>query len=119
MRAVCIIGLLAIASTASARPIPDLVCRETRVVVVDPRSLAVQEQESQTIYRFKSGSLYITPTDRGEYLYNKVTEVEPMRYTSGHKVIQFEGNGSEFHNAILVHTYRDEVRISRPTCKQP
>jgi hypothetical protein len=77
----------------------------------------VQEQKSQTIYRFKSGSLYVTPTGRSEYLYNKVAEVEPMRYTSGHKVIQFEGNASAFHTAVFVHTYRDEVRVSRATCK--
>jgi hypothetical protein len=118
MRHLCIIALVAITSIASARPVPDLVCRETRLVFIDPRTLAVREQESHTIYRFKSGSLYIAPTDRGEYLYNKITEVEPMRYTSGHKVIQFEGNGSEFHTAILVHTYHDEVRVSRASCKR-
>ena len=89
------------------------------MIFIDPKSLAVQEQESQIACRFKSGSLFITPTDRSEYLYNKVTETEPKRYTSGHKVIQFEGNGSEFHTAILVHTYLDEVRVSRATCKQP
>ena len=119
MRLLCLIIFLAATSAAAARPVPDLVCRETRMVFIDPRSLAVQEQESQTAYRFKSGRLYITSTDRSEYLYNKVTEVEPNRYTSGHKVIQFEGNGSEFDIAILVHTYRDEVRVSRVTCKQP
>ena len=119
MRSLCIIILLALSTAASARPVPDLVCRETHFVFVDPKSLGVQEQGSQTIYRFKSGSLYITPTDRSEYLYNKVSEVEPMRYTSGHKVIQFESDGSNFHTAILVHAYRDEVRVSRATCSQP
>jgi hypothetical protein len=118
MRSLCVLALLAITSATYARPLPDLVCRETRLVFVDPISLAVQEYESRTIYRFKSGSLYILTTDRTEYLYNKVIEVEPMRYTSGHKVIQFEGNGIEFHTAILVHTYRDEVRVSRAKCKQ-
>ena len=119
MRPFCLIILLAATSAASARPALDLVCRETRMIFIDPKSLAVQEQESQIAYRFKSGSLFITPTDRAEYFYNKVTEEEPKRYTSGHKVIQFEGNGSEFHTAILVHKYLDEVRVSRATCKLP
>lgn len=119
MRPLCFIVLLAVTSAASARPVPDLVCHETRLVFIDPKSLAVEEQEGKTIYRFKSGSLYIASTDHAEYLYNKVTEAEPMRYTSGHKVIQFEGSGSKFHTAILVHTYRGEVRVSRATCKQP
>ena len=118
MRPRHIAAILAVASSASARPVADLVCRETRAVFIDPKSLAVQERGSKAIYRFKSGSLYITPTDREEYLYNRITEVEPMRYTSAHKVIQFEGNGSEFDTAILVRTYRDEVRVSRATCKR-
>ena len=119
MRSLGIIILLALSSAASARPVPDLVCRETRLIFIDPKSLGVQEQEGQTIYRFKAGSLYITPTDRSEYLYNKVSEVEPMRYTSGHKVIQFESNGATFQTAVLVHTYLDEVRVSRATCSRP
>jgi hypothetical protein len=119
MRVLSLIFLLALSSVASARPVPDLVCRETRLVFVDPKTLGVQNQESQTIYRFKSGSLYIAPADRTEYLYNKVSEVEPMRYTSGHKVIQFEDDGSGFKTAILVHAYRDEVRVSRVTCSRP
>lgn len=119
MRPVFLMVLLAATSVASAGPVPDLVCRETRMVFVNPKSLAAQEQDGTTTYRFKSGSLYITPTDRAEYLYNKVTEVEPMRYSSGYKVIQFEGGGSEFGIAIFVHTYRDEVRVSRASCKRP
>jgi hypothetical protein len=119
MRLLCIVTLLVLWSSASAGPVPDLTCQEARYVRVDPRSLAVQERTSQTIYRFKSGSLYLTPTDRGEYLYGKVVEVEPMRYSSGHKVIQFEGNGSPFLTAVLVHTYRDEVRVSRASCRRP
>ena len=111
-----ILILCLISFTAAALPIPDIVCRETRLVLIAPKSLAVQEQESQTVYRFKSGSLYITPSDRGEYRYNKVVEVEPMRYVSGHKIIQFEVGGSNFQTAIFVHTYLDEVRVSRATC---
>ncbi len=118
MRYFWIFSLSLISFTAVALPIPDIVCRETRLIFIAPKSLAVQEQESQTLYRFKSGSLYITPSDRGEYRYNKVVEVEPMRYVSGHKVIQFEGGGSNFQTAIFVHAYLDEVRVSRAACSR-
>lgn len=82
---------LLLTSTTWARPVPDLVYRETRFIFVDPISLDVQKRESTTVYHFKSGSLYIKPIDRGEYRYNKVVEVESMRYTSGQKVFQFGG----------------------------
>jgi len=98
-------------------PVPNLVCTEARVVNVDPRSLKVQEYESETGFRFFEGSLYLRPSDRKEYLYNKVVEVEPKRYLVGHKIIQFEGSPSEFQTAIVVHAYRDEVRVSRLSCK--
>lgn len=86
-------------------------------MLVDPRSLRVQEFAGRTLYRFKSGNLYLSPPDRTEYLYNKVIEVEPMRYVSGHKTLQFES--SDFRTAIFVHTYRDEVRVSRANCARP
>jgi hypothetical protein len=76
--------------------------------------LTVKEYESRTLYRLKSGNLYLSSPDRTEYLYNKVIEVEPMRYASGHKTLQFES--ADFRTAILVHSYRDEVRVSRANC---
>jgi hypothetical protein len=116
MRPLIIFALCVVSAAASARPVPDIICRETHFVFIDPRTLDVKEQKSQTIYRFAAGSMFITPADRGEYLYNKVVEVEPMRYTSGHKIIQFESSGTQFDTAILVHTHRDEVRVSRAVC---
>ncbi len=119
MRILCLVALFALTAVASARPIPDLVCQETRHVFIDPTTLEARERASQTTYRFKIGGLYIASPDRAEYLYNKVTESEPMRYTSGHKTIQFEQSDSQFQSAVVVHTYRDEVRISRVSCRKP
>ena len=107
---------LCVSLCVRAEPIPNLVCKESRIVDVDPRSLKTHEYESQTSYRFAKGSLYLTPNDRKEYLYGKVVEVESQRYMAGHKVIQFEGTPSEFKAASIVHTYRDEVRVSRLSC---
>jgi hypothetical protein len=94
--------------------VPDLVCQELRVIHVDPRSLRVQESESRTLYRFSAGKLYLSSPDRTEYLYNKVIEVGPMRYVSGHKTLQFDS--ADFGTVIVVHSYRDEVRVSRANC---
>jgi hypothetical protein len=113
MRQLCSLTL-ALWVQGAAGAVPDLICQELRVVQVDPRSLAVKEYESRTLYRFKSGNLYLSSPDRAEYLYSKVTEVEPMRYASGHKTLQFES--ADFRTAIFVHSYRDEVRVSRASC---
>lgn len=107
-----------ICSSVSALAIPDLICREAHLVQVNSKSLQTQVSESSTDYRFKSGKLYLAPQDRAEYLYNEVVEVEPMRYTSGHKIIQFEAIGTEFRNALLVHAHRDEVRVFKASCKR-
>ena len=114
MRQLCFLAFVLWLQSAANAAVPDLVCQELRVVQVDPRSLKVQEHESRTLYRFKSGHLYLSSADRTEYLYNKVIEVEPMRYVSCHKTLQFES--ADFRTAIFVHSYRDEVRISRANC---
>lgn len=117
LRQLCFLVLALWLQSASGAAVPDLVCQELRVIQVDPRSLTVMEFESSTLYRFRSGSLYLSSPDRTEYLYNKVTEVEPMRYVSGHKTLQFES--ADFRTAIFVHSYLDEVRVSRAHCTKP
>lgn len=105
-------------SAATAGPIPDLVCRVVREVTINPKTLETQVYDTSTIYRFRSGKLYLTPSDRAEYLYNEVVESELMRYMSGHKVIQFESGDTEFRAATFVHTYLPEVRVSKASCKR-
>jgi hypothetical protein len=114
MRHLCFLVFALWLQSAAGAALPDLVCQELRVIQVDPRSLRVQESESRTLYRFKSGNLYLSSPERAEYLYNKVIEVEPMRYVSGHKTLQFES--ADFRTAIFVHSYRDEIRVSRASC---
>ena len=115
MRAIMVALIICVSASAVAKPVPNLVCTESRIVNVDPRSLSTQERESLVSYRFTGGSLYLTPVGQKGYRYNTVTEVEAGRYTTGHKVVQFEDTG--FAAAILVHAYRDEVRVSRLSCK--
>lgn len=103
---------------ATAGPVPDLLCQEAKSVRVDPRTLAIQEREARIVYRFKAGSLYLTGPDGVESLYAKVVEIEPLRYSAGHKQIQFELRGPEFRTATLVHVDSDEVRVSRVFCQR-
>lgn len=109
--------LLVSTSVASALPIADITCQEERSVFVDPKTLRGLEQSSRTIYRFKAGKMYISDKNTKEYFYNRVFEIEPLRYTSGHKVIQFEDTTPNI-TVILVHTYIDEVRITRAICSK-
>ena len=115
MRSIFLLTLLAISTAGRAGPIPDLVCEERLVVRIDPQTQNATMHSSSSTYRFISGGMYIKPVDRSEYFYNKVVESEYRRYTSGHKVIQFEPG---FETALLVHTYFDEVRVSRVSCSQ-
>jgi len=117
MRLLVILLVLLAGKSAIAAP-PDLLCQEVKVLHIDPRALSVREYDSSTIYRIKSGNLYISSPDRVEYMYNKVSEVEAMRYVSGHKVIQFEAGRPEYRSAIFVHTHLDEVRVSRARCQR-
>ncbi len=113
-RGIFCVALCTLTATVSGATLPNIVCQELRVVQVDPRSLRSNEYDSRSIYRFSAGDLYLSSPERVEYRYGSVVEVEPLRYVVGHKNIQFES--SDFRTAILVHTYRDEVRVSRASC---
>ena len=109
--------LVAITSVAAqATQIPNLICRESIVRFVDPKSLETKEFPSSTIYRTKDGNLYISSADRAEYLYNSIQESEPSRYVSGHKTIQLIRDQSGKINAQITHSYKDEVRVSVAIC---
>ena len=95
--------------------LPDLVCQELKVAHVDPRTLKSTEYESRTLYRFKSGKLFLSSPERSEYLYNAITEIEYHRFVSGHMTIIFED--SQFERVIFVHVNRHgEVQVSRAKC---
>jgi hypothetical protein len=108
------IGALPLSTLAA--PIPDLICHEETVRFVDPRTLKVRDFESSTTYRFTKQKLYIKSSDRGEYLYGPVSEIEPGRYTVGHKTIYFSTRESNRIVFQLTHVYNDEVRISLAKC---
>jgi hypothetical protein len=114
----CILTLLigALPLSVLATPIPDLMCHEGTVRLVDPRTLQVRDFDSSTTYRFTKQKLYLKSADRDEYLYGLLFEIEPGRYTVGHKTIYVSTSESNRIVIQLTHVYNDEVRISLAKC---
>ena len=115
MKRLLAIALMVMAPTVYAS-VPDLICRELRVVLVNPGTLRTTElKDTRTLYRFKAGDLYLSTPDRSEYRYNKVEQQEPSRYSSGHKTLLFE---ADFRRGTFVHVYTDEIRVSQVSCNR-
>ena len=109
------IPLLLMASIVNG-VLPDLLCQELKAALVDPVTLRTNEiTELRTLYRFNSGSLFLSSPDRSEYLYNKVQQMEQRRFSSGHKTFIFD---ETFRRGLQVHIYVDEVRISQMSCNE-
>ena len=66
---------------------PDLECHADEQARIDPITLDVDHSDVSDVYRLKGGNLFITTPGRAEYIYNKVVEVEPGRFVSGHKTL--------------------------------
>jgi hypothetical protein len=110
--------------------IPDMVCDEITTLYVtspNPEELLIDAEgvyettqymgrdKIPTVLRFKDNKLYISSSDREEYLYNKVTEQEIGRYLSGYKTIIF-GLGSDYKKGLVVHSDVAHVDVSRINC---
>lgn len=109
------IAAILIAPSSWAR-IPDLLCQELKVVLVNPATLRTTEvKQSRTLYRFKAGDLFLSTPEVKEYRYNKVVQQETTRFIVGHKTLLFE---EDFRRATFVHIYVDDVRISQVSCNR-
>ena len=64
---------------------PDLVCEAGSELQVFNDNLSVSKYESDVLYRFSEGKLYLSSDEREEYLYGELTEVAFLRYVSGNK----------------------------------
>lgn len=103
-------------ASKSLAAIPDLLCQELKVALLDPVTLRTTEvNESRTLYRFKAGDLFLSSPQVKEYRYNQVVQQEPLRFSVGHKTLLFKSN---FLRATFVHVYIDEVRVSHVSCNR-
>ncbi len=104
-------ALLFVQQPALASNLPDMLCQAREVLALNPKTFKTTQYESHEIYRFAKDKLFIQSPDREEYLYGKLTEIEPMRFIVGHKTIIF--TSSEFTTATVIHSNDTEVRVVR------
>ncbi len=95
-------------------PLPDLVCRADSKVTTTHATLETRRGATTDVYRFKSGALYISSSDRDEYLYGPVVSTDFRRYTSGYKTILF--NDGEYRTGIAVHVDNAETLVLALRC---
>ena len=96
--------------------IPNFTCHLSKVLQVNPNDLSTVSYDSSDVYKILNGRLYISNGNNPEYFYNKVIRLEPMRYSSGYKMIHIKENGSKKYLAQITHVYIDEVRVATATC---
>jgi hypothetical protein len=111
MLAISFLLLKSLTLQAAPAQIPDMVLQEFKVLTVNSKTLKTETYESHTVYRISKGELYISSPDREEYLYGKVTEIEPNRFVVGHKTLLF--TSKDFKTATLIHSNNTEVKVSK------
>jgi hypothetical protein len=115
MRSIAVVVLGSVSLNAGAA-VPDLLCQELKVALLNPVTLRTTEvRESRTLYRFKGGDLFLSGPDVKEYRYGRVVQQEPLRFGVGHKTLLFE---DDFRRGTFVHVYTDEVRVSHASCNR-
>jgi hypothetical protein len=111
---VAAIGLVGGQLAGAQASLPNSVCRGEDVVTIRSADLKTDRSRSTDLYRVVTSKLYISSDGRDEYFYGDVRQVEPGRYTSGHKTIIFEGPG--FRRATVIHTDELETRVLKLRC---
>jgi hypothetical protein len=94
--------------------LPDLVCRADSELVTAHATMQVRRAAVTDVYRFKSGKLFLSWSDREEYFYGDLVESEASRFRSGYKTILFLG--ADHQTAIVVHTDERETRVLKMRC---
>ena len=115
-KAFLVIFATTVASSVFAS-IPTLICTEHASRLIDPQRLQMRDLTELSVYRFEDGKLFLKPFGRQEYFYNVLVETEPDRYISGHKTLQVKREPTGEITVLIVHTYKDEIRVSKSTCR--
>jgi hypothetical protein len=114
LRILIAISAITEVSSVMAELPPNLVCEAGREVQILNGGFTINEYESDVMYRFSEGSLFISSPTYDEYLYGDLTEIEYLRYTAGYKSIIFQN--SEFNQATSVHFDEIETRVLQLRC---
>jgi hypothetical protein len=110
--------LILSAGKAYSQSVPDMVCHQLKIVNINPQSFTVKKTETDNIkemdlYKISGGELFISSPNRKEYKYNKLVEIDKLRYYAGHKTLLFT---QDYSGLITTHTYDDEIRIGKFRC---
>jgi hypothetical protein len=98
--------------------VPDLECHADEQARIDPITLDADHSEVSDSYRIKDGNLFITTPGRSEYLYNRIAEVEPGRFVSGHKTLLLAPRTADAGRKVLVlHFHELDIRVTRFFCR--
>ena len=97
---------------------PELECHADVQTRIDPITLDADHSDVSDIYLIRGGQLFITTPGEAEYLYNKVVEVEPGRFVSGHKTLLLTARTADpGRKLVVVHTHELDIRVTRFFCR--
>jgi hypothetical protein len=97
---------------------PELECHADEQTRIDPITLDADHSDVSDIYRIRGGHLFITTPGEAEYLYNKVVEVEPGRFVSGHKTLLLTARTADpGRRLVVVHTHELDIHVTRFFCR--
>lgn len=110
--------LLASYGNICAQKIPNMLCHQQLIVHINPKTFAIKKTDTDNIkeidlYRIENDELFISSQSRKEYRYNKLVEIENLRFYSGHKTILFD---KDYKSAVSTHTYEDDIRVMKIRC---
>lgn len=115
-------SLIALAATLTSSAgwaaMPDVVCHLEREAQVEPITFEMKLSAPRQTYRFKNGELFISGPDRSEYLYGKLVEVEPGRFTVGHKTLLYGDIVAGRDRLLMFHADRLDMRITQFVCSR-
>ena len=115
MRIIYTILTLLITETVYSAELPNIVCQEIiRETLLPLTWEALGDSKVKSLYKFTNNNLYLSSPIREEYLYNKVTKIEPGRYQAGYKTILFKGLA--FKDATVTHYDDVAIVISKLQC---
>jgi hypothetical protein len=97
---------------------PELECHADEQTRIDPITLDADHSDVNDVYRIRGGHLFITTPGEAEYRYNKVVEVEPGRFVSGHKTLLLTARTADPGRKLLVlHVHELDIRVTRFFCR--
>jgi len=117
---ILIAGAIVAMACPAVAAVPNMTCHAHLETQISPITLDGTTSTPREVYRFANGDLFISRPDRAEYRYGKVVEVEPGRFTSGHKtlVLSFPPPVAGTERLLIVHSDVIDIRVTVFACSR-